>query len=34
MELSNCGSFIYIGVLLLVEHVFTSLLGGVPLCIP
>ena len=33
MELSNCGSFIYIYWGIIVLHVFTSLLGGVPLCI-
>ena len=32
MELSGCGSFIYIGGII-VLHVFTSLLGGVLLCI-
>ena len=33
MELSGCGSFIYIGGII-VLHVFTSLFGGLPLCIP
>ena len=33
MELNSCGSFLYIGGII-VLHVFTSLLGGVPLCIP
>ena len=33
MELSGYGSFIYIGGII-VLHVFTYLLGVVPLCIP
>ena len=33
MELSGSGSFIY-NWSIVVLHVFTSLLGGVPLCVP